>query len=179
MKIIMAFVSIAALLLLTGCWPSLHPIYHTEDLVTEPAIIGIWGSDDGAGFYHFTQATENSYNLLYQEEDSTQSEFEVHLIKLDTVLIMDFYPREPDFKTTELYAAHLMPVQLGDSLKWQALEYRFVKSLLKKDPTALKHEREGDYTLLTASTDELQAFVSKHLHNELAWDGPEAGLKKK
>jgi len=177
MKIIMAFVSIVALLLLTGCWPSLHPIYNTEDLVTEPGIIGKWGTDDGKGFYHFTQSTEYSYSLLYQEEDGLQSEFDVHFIKLDTMLIMDVYPRELDIKTTELYLGHLMPlhsfariVQLSDSLKFEALNYEYLEKQFKENPKSLKHERVGDMTLLTASTEELQAFILKHLYVDEAFN---------
>lgn len=184
MKMTITFASIAALLLLTGCWPSLHPIYTPDDLISEPDLVGKWGTDDSQGFYEFTQDGEKGYHLLYQDDEGVQSEFEVHLIKLGNYTLMDFFPEELNFEITELYKAHLMPVhsftrivELSDSLAWQYFDYNFIEAALKANPEALKHERVEDITFLTASTEDLQAFILKHLEVDEAWGGSEAAKR--
>ena len=42
MRKIMMLMSFSALLVLTGCVPSLQPLYTEEDLTFDPALLGTW-----------------------------------------------------------------------------------------------------------------------------------------
>ena len=59
----------------------------------------------------------------------------------------------------------------GDTLRMAAMDPDWLKGLLKRDPSMLRHELlDGDGDLLiTASTPELQAFVVAHRDTEGAW----------
>ena len=48
----------------------------------------------------------------------------------------------------------------------------WLKGHLKAHPAALRHERDKDRILLTASTRELQAFLVKHAETKRAFDEP-------
>ena len=173
-------------LLLTGCVPSLHPLYTDTDLIFEPQLIGVWAADENGEPWRFKKATDKGYKLLLTSHGKT-GEFYVHLLKLGTFYFLDLYPVEPDMEDkNDFYKNHLVGIHSfmrvsiePAALKLSMLDYYWLNDLLKTDPDLLKHEFMDDTILLTASTKELQAFVLKHAENERAFSKPYEMHRKK
>ena len=51
-------------LLLTGCVPSLHPLYTDADLIFEPQLIGLWAVDENDETWRFEKDTDKGYNHI-------------------------------------------------------------------------------------------------------------------
>ena len=44
--------------IVTGCVPTLNPIYTDKDLIFDPALLGTWGSDDPREKWVFEKTNE-------------------------------------------------------------------------------------------------------------------------
>jgi hypothetical protein len=185
MRKVMTLVSFTALLLLTGCVPSLQPLYTEEDLSFDPALLGTWRGEDPGDTWEFTQGHETEYHLVVNEtkshfSDGGKGKFTVHFVMVDGMRFLDLFPDEPACPQASLFLAHLVPVhtfwrvlQVEPSLKLayfssgdEKIEGEgWLKSLLKTDPTAIRHEQINDEILLTAGPKELKKFLLTHLQD--------------
>jgi len=171
--------AVLALLIAAGCIPSLHPLYTDADIVFEPALVGTWDGGDAEPSLVFTQAGEDAYTLVYTEDSEESGAFDVHLASINGRLFLDLFPQEPDIDASAFYMLHLMPVhtfalvELSEQeLKLSVIDPNWLDELLKQDPSAIKHEMVMDYPVFTASTEELQAFVTKYAETEGAFSTP-------
>ena len=169
-------------LVLTACVPSLHPLYTAETIVFREELIGIWKEkpqeEDG---WTFSKGENNVYSVTIAENEES-SKFEGRLVKLGETLFLDLFPSGEPIKKANLgtlYRASLIPghlilkVKLGAKLELQVLDPEKLKEFLAASPKALAHtEVEKDYLVLTASTEELQAFVKKHANSTELWGDP-------
>ena len=170
------FVSVALVLVLSSCVPSVHPL-HTDDVVVfKPDLIGTWSGQGDDDTWTFTQDGEKAYKLVLVDEPDTKGEFEVHLVKLGDRLFLDLFPGEPEFEASDFYKLHLLPVhtfmqvrRITPELEMSMMDPEWLGKLLEKDPKALAHERTDDHLVLTAKPKELQVFLLKHAANEDAW----------
>ena len=113
MRKVMMLVSFTALLVLTGCVPSLQPLYTDEDLTFDPALLGTWRGGDPGDTWEFTQENETGYHLVVNETKSRFSEggkggFVVHLVMAEGVRFLDLFPAEPDSPQNSLFAVHFV-----------------------------------------------------------------------
>lgn len=176
-KVILPLVAMA--LVLTACVPSLHPLYTAETMVFREELIGIWKEkpqeEEG---WTFSKGENNVFSVTISEKEES-SKFEGRLVKLGETLFLDLFPsNEPinQAKLGLLYRSSLIPghlilkVKLGAKLELQMLEPDKLKEFLAASPKALAHtELEKDYLVLTASTEELQAFMKKHANSTELW----------
>ena len=171
---------------IAGCVPvwSLRPLYDDKHIVFDEKLLGTFNenTDDSNSIWEFTRANEpNTYSLIYSsvskdEPNVMKGWFEVHLVKFDGHFFMDVYPKEvPWGSVKELKrlqwpwnAFFMLPVHtfikveiLESELKIRLTDDDNLKKLLKEDPNAVKHELVNDNPVLTASTQQLQAFVLK------------------
>jgi hypothetical protein len=125
MRRIMILMSITALLVLTGCVPSLQPLYTDEDLSFDPALLGTWTGGNPGETWEFKHGetreckqaikTEcKEYRLVVTEPESRFSEggkgeFTVHLVMVDGMRFLDLFPAEPGCPLNSLLLAHLVP----------------------------------------------------------------------
>lgn len=176
---------VASLLLftiVTGCVPSLNPLYHEDDLVFVPELIGTW--EEGDSKWAFEQNSEKSYLLTVTEQPSeythdtiTSSRFEAHLVKLGEYYFLDLFPDEKHFDGFTILSrimmipAHLfVKVELKDEmLKLTMLDPEWFEELIEQDKSVISHQIANDQYLLTASTDELQAFMLKYGEHDEAF----------
>ncbi len=167
---------LGAILALTGCIPSLHPLYTDADLTFDPALTGTWTRQDSTETWLVTKTGEKEYLLVYTDENGKKGEFSLHLLKAEGMLYADLYPVEPSMKENEYYVGHLMRVhtfyrvrQIEPTLQIAGLKLEWLKDHLQQHPDALKHEKVDDGILLTAQPKEMQAFLAKQEKTADAW----------
>ena len=171
MRTIKFLTAIALAALMAGCAPSLHPLYTVKDVVFDRSLVGVWVSDDGDGHkdtWTLTKSGGNGYSMV-SADDGEPARFEATLLRLNGQLYMDILPAEApvdnDLYRSVLIRAHTFAkISLEDD----------VLSMALMDPESLKRLTEGKSSILpqakledggvliTASTKELQEFVSEH-----------------
>ena len=170
-------ISIGFLLIMSGCIPSVHPLYTEQDLIFDPLLVGEWADKDGKATWTFTKNAEKAYTLRYVDEKGKKGDFVVHLLKVGDRRFLDFYPADPDLLQNDFYKCHLMAVhtfmrmqQQGDVIQMAFPKPDWIKKCLKEHPDAIKHEEVDDGILLTAQPKDLQAFLLKHDKTPDAWN---------
>lgn len=179
MKKIAFLLTVSGLLTICGCLPlSLVPYYTEKDLVFEPGLIGSWNPGDANEEIVFERADSNGYTMI--ERDSTgEIHFDVHLFKLGGRLFMDLYPHDVGGRMNPLLEEHLVPGhsllrvdQIEPTLITASLNDTWMKERMKENPKALAHIVTDDRLVLTAATEEIQAFLIKHMGDKSAFDEP-------
>lgn len=175
--------------IISGCVPSLHPIYTSKDLVFEPDLVGTWTEDGNRDTWQFIKASDNSYTLIQTDDQGNVGKFTVHLAKIKGTLFMDCFPDNLDHvikeKINGYYTMHLVPAhtilhvkQITPTLQLSVTDYDWVRGYLKDHPAALAHEMiEKDMLVLTADTKALQQFWTEHLNTPKAFGDP-SDMKK-
>jgi hypothetical protein len=164
-----AVLVIALTVLLSGCVPSLHPLYTESDLLFDPALIGSWAERGDEDTWRFQKAEkgDKTYKLICTEK-GVPAEFSVHLVLAGKLRFLDIYPEEPQIKN-DYYKVHLIPAHtflririVGDALHIAMMDGDRIKKGLNTGKLKLAHTRVDDWLVLTASTKELRQFAQKH-----------------
>jgi len=181
------------LLLAAGCFavPSLHPLYTQEDLIFDESLIGTWvgGGEENPGRWVFEKGENKAYKLTTINEDGT-SKFEAHLVKLGEHTFLDTLPEPLEGVNKDFfYGSHYIPAHCfskiaikGDSLQIALLDPDWLKEKMEKGEVSIAHEQidDGDeeagiseekvkVIVLTASTKEIQRFVSQYAEDREAF----------
>jgi hypothetical protein len=158
-----------ALVFLTGCLPSLNPVFTEKDLIFDPAFIGLWKQPKAGESWEFTQADDKSYNLVYTDEAGHTGRFAARLAQIEGTIFLDLFPKEIQDDQNAFYKFHLVPIhtiylvrKTKPNLELDALDYRWLDEYLAKHPDAIAHSTFNGRKLITASTADLQAFVLQH-----------------
>jgi hypothetical protein len=170
---------IAAILLLAGCIPSLHPLYTEKDVFFDPALLGTWRQRGEEVSWAFSAHEPRAYRLVFADEKKREGVFSVRLLRLEGKMFLDLYPEDPAKEMNAYYKAHLVKAhtfmavqQIEPVLRMSAMSHNWLDDLLKKNPGAIAHERRGNEIVFTAGTREMQAFVLKHLSTPEAFGKP-------
>jgi hypothetical protein len=173
-------------LLLAGCWTvSIHPLYTKNDIVSEPLLVGQWGDPDNdrGEMWVFAEAGENLYTLTAKENGKPDAVFEARLLRLKNHLFLDLLPKPPEGEG-DFYAIHLLPahsfwrVEVSeDSLRLAMLNREWIEKEITEGRLKIPHVAREDVLVLTASTEELQAFVLSHLKECFEWGDPFVHIK--
>jgi len=174
--------AVLLLAIITGCVPSLNPIYTDKDLVFDAALLGTWGSDDPHEKWLFEKTAEKSYKLKQTDGEGLTAEFDTRLARLGDYKFLDLIVTNIDekhFKMNGWAAFSLIPAHLvlqvheiGPKLKVSAMNPDWVKEWLDKNPKSLDHRKVGeDRYSITASTKDLQKFVLQHAGEEGLFGG--------
>lgn len=186
-------------MLLAGCIPSLHPLYTEKDILRMDAITGDWLSDDSTSMYQIIASPDEkpSYLFTYLElpgkgnlfnADSSRANFIVNLVNLNGSYFMDFYPGENDDleNLNVLLQVHLIPAHTfakfrvtPDTIIIWRFDPDWLESLFDENRIRIAHEKIDDQIVLTASTEELQKFVSKYADDPSAYVAPEVLIRKR
>lgn len=193
MKKLLLALGAAVLCGLTGCIPtSLNPLYTKQDLVFDPALLGVWrGEGNSKETWAFEKAGDTEYKFVYTEDDGKIGRFEAHLLKLGNTRFLDFFPDEAgieEMNRSGFYKVHLLRThsflkvtRIEPTLQMAPLDLKWLREFLGKNPKAIRHHKigEGDETqiVLTDSTAELRKFVEDHLKTEGAF-GDAINLKR-
>ena len=159
---------------LMGCIPSIHPLYTDDELVFKNEILGSWHDATSEVEWIFEDSGENCY-ILKITEDNKPSILNCHLVKLGTNFFFDFFPRDDNhfdnisgYLSMQFIAVHTFAkVNItADSIEIYRFDPSWLEEILQADPNQVKHEKTGEYILLTASTEELQKFVMAYAELE-------------
>jgi hypothetical protein len=178
-------VLVGLMLILTSCIPSLNPLYSDDDLIFEPALLGVWTDAEATESWDFSTSNEKDYHLVYTDESGKKGEFKARLLKIEGRLFLDLTPLRTALAQNDFYKANLLPVHTFVHISTPApnpqityLEPDWLKSHLDKNPSALRHEKLSGEILITASTKDLQKFLLTHLDTPGAFAKP-IGVKRK
>ncbi|OQA01074.1 MAG: hypothetical protein BWY69_01492 [Planctomycetes bacterium ADurb.Bin401] len=155
-------------IILTGCVPSLHPLFTEDEKVFDANLAGIWSTDSNE-IWEFRKDAKG-YECIYIDKDGKSGKFTGTLGKIQDNAFMDIYPKELYLNENDFYKFHFVPahtflkVHLAkDSLELRMLHPESLDKLLKSEPNAIKYERiENVGNVLTASTEELKKFIRKY-----------------
>jgi len=181
-------------LIITSCVPSIHPLYHTQDLIIEQKLFGTWGNEDETWKFDkippdnsiFSTAKDSlpGYLLTITQKDEP-ADFIARTLKLDNQLFLDIFPRlsKGDIAIqgvkNEWLEMHYFPVHTfarirfdGEKLLIEPFDPDFITKLLQQKKIRISHEESDNRFILTADTDELQKFVIKFGRDPKAYVEP-------
>ena len=173
MKRLLALVPL--LFSLLGCVQSLHPFYKNDQLFYDSNLTGTWTDSDQKNTILVTgNEKDKEYDIVYTDEKGKTGRFVVHLAKVQDRMIADIYPddlKEDELKANAEYAMHLLPVHSfliveysPPDLKVRQMDTDWFGRYIQAHADEVPHEIiDKDRPLLTGSTDQVQAFVLKHL----------------
>ena len=168
----------------SGCVPSLQPLYTPDTIAFDAALIGTWRQTNKEDRWEFSKEGNDHYKLHHTDKGKHTAEFTAYLVKVKDQRFLDLYPEISDVELNSLFCAHLVGahtfmwvLKTGTTLEMAMMSPDAVKKLLAEKPTAVKHEKfEKDGILLTAAPKELQAFLAGSDLKELYGD-PTALMK--
>jgi hypothetical protein len=164
--------SVICLLLVAGCIPSLHPLYRTENLIFDPEVIGEWRQADSPEKWQFTKRDNKSYTLVYTDPNGRQGKFIACIAEIQGKRFLDLFPDQTNTDAPGFYTFHLVPIhtiylirRTQPKLELAAVGYPWLDDYLSEHPKAIDHVVFGGRKLLTAPTEQVQAFVLAHEAN--------------
>lgn len=163
---------IVCLLLVSGCVPSLHPLYTEKDLVLEPALVGVWvGGERDSQTWRFEKSKGKSYTVTHSTKNEEPAKFEGHLVRLNNVLFMDLLPEKLD-RGNDFYKLHFVRSHTfvrvsfeNETLMLHGLSPEWLKKRIGEGKVSIRHEEAEGGLVLTASTEELQEFVRMYAND--------------
>jgi hypothetical protein len=170
--------TLAVAMSVASCVPSLNPLYTDDDLIFDPALVGVWGEENKAEeTWAFEKSEGKAYKLVYTEKGK-KGEFKVHLFKLSGTMFIDLFPTDASLdQVNDFYKGHLVPVhtfarvtQIEPTLQMAFLNPKWMEELAAKDARVIEHKKiDEDRILLTATTKDLQKFVLAHANDKDAF----------
>ncbi|HZR21617.1 MAG TPA: hypothetical protein VFE51_30320 [Verrucomicrobiae bacterium] len=165
--------------LLAGCIvTSVHPFYTAKDVSYDPAFLGQWTNTQSPERWTFTKEGDNSYQLTYFSGTAGEKTNVARacLFKVNDARFLDFMGKDQDCDVMPpAIPSHflLRVFQVTPTLKMAALNHDWLRTVLDNNPKLLRHEMLGEKddrrVVLTASTAELQEFLTKNLGTDEAW----------
>lgn len=201
-KYLIVCIASAVLLIFPACIPSIYSLYTPDTLVFEQALLGLWGqnlSEQEKKLWIFKKYATNMYHLTHIDGNGRVGGFEVGMVRLGGDLYLDFYPgvedkeisqslktfnllqneQKPcdlnDMMVTHLYPMHTFAkIELSDNkLTINMLGSDWLQTMFAERKIRIKHEQAGkDDFVLTASSEELQKFLTKYGNEGRAYLDP-------
>jgi len=171
--------------ILGSCVPvmSLHSLYTKEDVVFDEKLVGTWVDDPKSPktTWEFSRAGagEKAYKLVYSDDEGKKGSFVVHLVKLENRLFLDVFPNQfpserQDWEEMKWAYNFFFFVPAHTFIKIDSIEPQLkmrlttedeMKELFKEDPNVIEYESVDGKIVLTASTEDLQAFVIEYAYD--------------
>lgn len=138
------------------------------------------GTDiDGSGTEGGSEA-EPSVNKAAEAYLMDTVSFEAGILKLGDHYFMDLYPYyDEEFDEADYLFRGFIPTHSFLKIDWDheyitlyTFSYDRLKELFEQNRIRIRHQTFEDYIVITASTDELQKFISKYADDEKAFDDP-------
>ena len=175
-----AYVIVAAALLLTGCVPSLEPLYTDRDVTSDPRVAGAWTVKGGD---MTVTADGRGYKIAYTDNESPvhRMNFKAHLVKLGGSLFVDLFPEPPkDMSCYPCVPMHMfakLAIQ-GNTLRADLMDPEWFGKMAKQGKIPAAHTLIDDAYVLTAKTADLQALMLKYQGDPAAFLKSDAWTRK-
>jgi hypothetical protein len=182
LKVFVKLVLVTSFILLPGCVPSLNPLYFDQDVIFDPALLGVWAETDSKETWTFTKRVEKEYQLINIDKEGKKSELVAHLLRIRGEMFLDLLAVKPaDLQDNDLLLplhTFVLVLQIGPPARISWLDPDWLKEFLAKNPAAIRHATVHNETLITAPTPELQKFLLSNLKAKGAFSQP-TELKRK
>jgi hypothetical protein len=154
---------------------ALHPIYEPDSIAFEPALIGIWASDEDNFTAAFERGEWHSYHLVLND-NGKMDRLSARLTRIsDEMLLLDVTPldgTEPPPMTLPVHMVARITLT-GDSLSVAFLNYDRFDALAKTASPGIGLTMDGEQNaVLTASTPELRTWLLAHAADEGLFAAP-------
>ena len=180
---------LVALISMVGCGVfSIHPLYYNEDLIVNDELIGIWQNNQDGDFIRIDTIADKKYRFLWYDEEDTIF-YEAGLIKLDKHYFFDIFPYDDGGSIKPNIGDNMfrnyIPVHSftkldfgNNTLTMAEFDSKRLITLFKENKVRLAHELpEDEYVVITASTKDLQKFISRYADEEDAFNEPDTYTK--
>ncbi len=170
---------VITLSLLVGCVPSVFPIYGEDDLIFDPALFGVWTTEDSSAIFIVTAGTGRmplfSYEVEVIDDECDRGRLIMQLVSIGGLKFLDVYPVERDDEEL-LLPTHVffhIDEQVGSTATLRTMNPDWLKQYLEEDPEGIEHVEVSDDIVLTATTPELQRFYFEHRQTPDAFGEPD------
>jgi hypothetical protein len=166
--------------IVVSCIPSLYPLYRDKDLLMDYKLEGLYETGENEYWKirrldpDFEKLSGDwkqyssgyTYKLSVREEDKLE-EFALHLLALGDELYLDFFPVDYDIRHGFL-DMHLVPAHIfakaeltEEALILHFIDIEWLEELIESNRIKISYVELEERYLLTASTEELQKFITK------------------
>jgi hypothetical protein len=178
-------------LLLSSCGIfSLHPLFHKKDLLVRTDIIGTWQNDkDSKTLIYIDTLKDQMYKFTVIDDKDTIA-FVMGLMKLDNQYFIDLFPDDDcsftgggDCEGLDNLFKNYIPAHTfmkfdvaNNKIALTEFDNERLIKLFHENKIRLAHEIPGDkddddaYVVITASTDDLQKFITRYANDKDAFD---------
>ncbi len=191
------FLLVILAMLLNSCLLTFYPIYTPKDVVYETSILGSYRTEDvkdgqpdemdilplgssGIRLPEGIAAIKNKgYLVKFKESDGrVRSQYIAFVVVLNSNKYIDFYPYTPEIDKFGAYGQHKVPMhaiyqislQGNRKLILKRFDQDFLNEMIEKRQLRIRHEKLDDKYVITASTSELQQYISKYGNNADAYE---------
>lgn len=162
-------------LLLGGCVRSLQPVLKPEQVVKMPEIAGKWVSIKNEKEGLDVTPADDGFKVTYRSEKGEPGQYVARIGRIGDLLIADVMPAEPSEKSGSemilMVPVHTVFIitQTSPQLAGRTLDYNWFKDYVPQHPDELATTKSDSELLITATTEQIQQFVTKHVQDEKAW----------
>lgn len=190
-QIFTSIIIVAIVLLFSGCGIfSLHPLYLADDLIVKNEMIGTWQNEKDKEMFLKIDTIGNMQYEFRMIDDVDTIAFVMGLLKLNNQYFIDLFPTEDcsgitgdNCESWEMMVRNYLPIHtfmkidyLDDGIYLTEFDNERLIELFDQKRIRLAHEmagEEGDYVVITASTDNLQKFITRYTDDKDAFNETE------
>lgn len=181
LRSILAVTILLALNFLGGCVRSFEPVLKTDQLVTDEMVVGKWTAKSGKETVEIGSADEaKQFKVVFTDSEGKRGEFWGRLGEVKNLKIFEYRPIDPADSVGEFNKVMLIPTysfliirQTAPDIIFTGMSLDWLKKYVAAHPDELRVVRRGDDMIITASTDELQAFLLRHAEDAGAFGEPQ------
>jgi hypothetical protein len=173
-------------ILLMGCPArSVFPLFTNDDTVFNPELIGTWIDHKNGDTFSFQKYGEKNYEVVLREQMGkgrvNREAYTVQLGQIDKFWFIDSYPSKKSGGDHHAVSAHILSrIWIDrDTLRMASLESDWLRAMIDADKIDIAHVRRDDDIILTATTEELQAFVALFAEDDKAFPNPGVLIRTK
>jgi hypothetical protein len=163
---------IGAAALFCACIPSLNPFYTEKDVIKDPRLVREWKNvSEPESTWTFETNSKGTYTLSETLKDNKSGRYTAVLFKIGNDTFLDLIPDKCDYATNQsdmvgasMFPGHLLLriSQMEPTLKTSFFDFDWFSKQLDQNPKLLETHTDDKRVLITASTADLQKFVSAH-----------------
>ena len=164
--------------LFAGCYiPFLQPMYHQDDLIHSPTFLGNWYDDEDGQWMFSERIGTKLYKLTYIQDGGKEAEFEAALVALEgreflNTIVVDLKDEGALTKIHILPVYHIFKVEWNDGLKLFPIDVEWLEEMLERDHALPFVNARDEIKVVSASTEQIQAFLAQHLDDEKMFSDP-------